>query len=191
MEEKKRNPISKFDIIFFTISFVLIIIIGLRFHELTLSNAVPTFLLVASAPFIYKYLEKNHGEEKKVQSKLDIIDTMTETELAKRIASIYNSRGFAIQYYDSVQPGVHMICQRKGVRNGETFIERGLILVIHTTEPIEYSDFLSFSSDIRSMNATQGMMVTNSRFSPEILDEANKYKIALWGRKELRDKFRL
>lgn len=191
MEDKKKRKISKFDLIFFGIAMILILAIGIRFHELTPLSGISTLLLVGTAPFIYKFIEKKYGEEKKIQSKLDIIDSMTEKELANKIAAIYTNRGFAISYYDSVQKGVHMTCQRKGVRNGENFIERGLVLVIHTKEMIDYSEFLTFLSDIRKMNAAQGMMVTNSRFSPEIIDEAKKNKVALWGRAELREKFKL
>lgn len=190
MKDKKKK-ISKFDIIFFSISAILILIIGLRFHELTPLNAIGTFFLVGTAPFIYKYIEKNHGEEKKFQTKLDTIDSMTEKELANKIASIYTNRGFAISYYESDNRGIHMICQRKGVRNGEDFMERGLVLVIHTKELVEYHEFLAFLDEIKSMAATQGMMVTNSRFSPEIVDEAQNHKIALRSRSELREKFNI
>lgn len=191
MDKKEKKPLPKFDIIFFIFSATLILTIGFRFHELTPTSAIGTFLLVGTAPFIYKYLEKKYGEEKKFQSKLEKIDTMTEKELSNKIASLYTNRGFAISYYNSVQKGVHMICQRKGVRNGEDFVERGLVLVIHTTEMIDYSEYLTFLSDIKEQQATQGMIVTNSRFSPEILDEAPANRIALWGRAELREKFNL
>lgn len=191
MKKKNKKFITRFDVIFFTISAILILIIGLRFQVLTPLNAIVSFALVASAPFLFAYIDKNHGEEKKFQSKLDIIDSMSEADLAKRISAIYTSRGFAIEPYESEHPGVHMICRRKGVRNGETFIERGAVLVLHTDRLVDISVFHDFKKDLAFMNCTQGMIVTNSRFSPEILDLANNSMIALWGRKELREKFNL
>lgn len=189
--KNNKNFINRFDIIFFSFAAILILIISFRLHEFTPANAISTFLLVGTAPFLYRYIEKHHGEEKKVQTKLETIDKMTEKELANRIASIYTGRGFAIQNYDSPNRGIHMVCKRKGVRNGKNFLEKGLVLVIHTEDVVEYHEFTAFLSEISSLAATQGMMVTNSRFSPEIVDEAEKQKIALWSRSELREKFHL
>lgn len=191
MDKKKKKNINKFDLIFFSVSALLILVIAFRIHDLTPTSVISTFLLVISAPFIYKYIEKKYGEEKKSEIKLNTIDNMSEKELGNKIASLYTGRGFAIRPYDSDERGIHLVCQRKGVRNGEDFLEKGLVLIIHTTDLIDYKEFLTFLSEMKSEGATQGMMVTNSRFSPEIIDEASAHKVALWSRAELREKFHI
>lgn len=191
MEEKKKKPFNKFDLIFFSLSAIIILIISLRLHELNFINTIGTLLLVATAPFLYKFIEKRYGEEKKIEEKLFTIDSLTEKELAGKIASIYTGRGFALSYYTSEERGIRFLCQRKGVRNGDDFLEKGLVAVIQTPESVHYHEFLKFREEMKEKGASQGMMVTNGRFSPEIIDEAKELKIALWGRPELREKFQL
>lgn len=191
MSNNKKKTGGNFDLIFFAVSAVIVTIFGLNKGVLNPVNAALSFLLIALSPFIFKFLMKNKTEEKKEESAYEIIASLSEEELAKRVSSIYTGRGFALTPYESKEKGIHLICERKGVRNGEDFVERGAILILKTDEMFELEDYMKFKSDLSLFHCSQGMIVVSSRFSPEVTDLAKAEKIALRERAELREKFNL
>ena len=76
---------------------------------------------------------------------------------------------------------------REGTRNGEAFTERGAILVICTDELIDIEAFDNFRFEMKQRACTQGMIITTSRFSPEVIDASKEALITLWNRESLRD----
>lgn len=187
----KNRTDLKFDFWFFTVAIVILLIIGFRLGVLTPLNLIICLLLVASSPFLLKQVIKHGKEEKITKTKLEIIDSMTDEELFKRISELYTGRGFALERYDSKGKGIHVVCERTGVRNGTSFTERGAVLVICSDEIIDIDEFKIFKDELSAKNCTQGMMVTNYRFSPEVIDEAKTSLIALWNRENIRENLHL
>lgn len=183
----ENKPTIKFEFTFFLIAAILLVLIGVRFGGLTPFNiAICVFLLVL-APILAKILGKKYGTEATAQNKLEKVEAISEEELTSKIVSLYTGRGFALEPYESEFPGSHYICVREGTRNGEAFTERGAVLVICTDELIDIEVFDNFKLEMKQRACTQGMIITTSRFSPEVIDAAKDALITLWNRENLRD----
>lgn len=183
----ENKPTIKFEFTFFLIAAILLILIGIRFGGLTPFNiAICVFLLVL-APILAKILGKKYGTEAASQIKMEKIEAISEEELTAKITSLYTGRGFALEAYESDFPGTHYVCVREGIRNGEAFTERGTVLVICTDEMIDIKDFDNFKLEMKQRACTQGMIITTSRFSPEVIDASKEALITLWNRESLRD----
>ena len=187
----ENKPTLKFEFTFFLIAAILLTLIGLRFGGLTPINIGVCVLLLILAPVLTKILGKKYGTEATAQNKLEKIEAISEEELTSKILSLYTGRGFALEPYESEFPGNHYICVREGTRNGEAFTERGAVLVICTDELIDIEVFDNFRIEMKQRACTQGMIITTSRFSPEVIDAAKNALITLWNRENLRDNLNL
>lgn len=186
-----NNEKFKFEIFFFLFAAIILVLIGIRFGGLSPFNiAICAFLLIL-APVLTKILGKKYGTEAKAQSKIEKIEAVSEEELTSKIISLYTGRGFALEAYESEFPGSHYICVREGTRNGEAFTERGAVLVICTDELIDIEAFDNFRLEMKQRACTQGMIITTSRFSPEVIDASKEALITLWNRESLRDNLNL
>ena len=186
-----NNEKFKFEIFFFLFAAIILVLIGIRFGGLSPFNiAICVFLLIL-APVLTKILGKKYGTEAKAQSKIEKIEAVSEEELTSKIISLYTGRGFALEAYESEFPGSHYICVREGTRNGEAFTERGAVLVICTDELIDIEAFDNFRLEMKQRACTQGMIITTSRFSPEVIDASKEALITLWNRESLRDNLNL
>ena len=181
----------KFEIVFFFFAVVLLALIGIRFGGLTPLNIGICAVLLILAPILTKILGKKYGTEAVAQNKMERIDAISEEELTTRIKALYTGRGFALEPYESEFSGSHYVCVREGTRNGEAFSERGAVLVICTDEVINIESFDNFRLEMKQRSCTQGMIITTSRFSPEVIDSAKDALITLWNRESLRDNLNL
>ncbi|MGP1613225.1 MAG: restriction endonuclease [Catonella sp.] len=182
-----NKPTFKFEIAFFLFAAILLALIGIRFGGLTPLNIGICVVLLILAPILTKILGKKYGTEAAVQNKMEKIDAISEEDLTARIKALYTGRGFALEHYESEFPGSHYVCVREGTRNGEAFSERGAVLVICTDKIIHIEDFDNFRLEMKQRGCTQGMIITTSRFSPEVIDAAKDALITLWNRESLRD----
>ena len=66
-----------------------------------------------------------------------------------------------------------------------------MVLIITTDNVIDISDFNNFLTEMKQRACTQGMMITTSRFSPEVIDAAKEALVTLWNREDLRDNLNL
>ena len=187
----KNKSTHKFEFVFFIFSVILIALVGLRFGGLNPLNIAICTLLIILAPFLTKLLGKKYGTEAAAQIKMEKIDEISEDDLASRIRALYTGRGFALETYESDFPGRHYVCTRNGTRNGESFTERGAVLIIATEDIIDMNIFNHFLLEMKQRACTQGMIVTTSRFSPEVIDAAKDNLITLWNRENLRDSLNL
>lgn len=183
----ENKPTFQFELIFFIIAAILLALIGLRFGGLNPFNITICGILLILAPFLTKLLGKKYGTEAAAQNKMEKLSEISQEELAAKIKSLYTGRGFALEPYESEFPGNHYVCVREGTRNGEAFIERGAVLVICTDELIDITAFNNFRLEMKQRACTQGMIITTSRFSPEVIDIAKDALITLWNRESLRD----
>lgn len=181
---------SKFEFYFFTFATILLIIIGLRFDGISLINVAICALLLVLAPIILKPLSKKYGVDAVAQINLSKLSNMGETELKERITAIFTGRGFSLAPYVS-EFGSGYICTRSGVRNGTPFTERGALLIIYSNLLIELEVFNDFKLKMKKENCSQGMIITTSRFSPEVIDSAKGSLITLWNKESLRDNLHL
>lgn len=186
--EKKTK--TKFEFYFFTFAAILLILIGIRFDSINPVNVTICVVLLVSAPVILKPLSKKYGSDAALQIKLDKLENMSESELRERITSLFTKRGFTLSSYPS-KTGSSYICTRKGVRNGETFIEKGALLIICSDALIGLDIFNSFKLKMKETHCSQGMMITTSRFSPEVIDSAKNSFVTLWNKEGLRDNLHL
>ena len=182
-----NKPTIKFELAFFLFAAILLVLIGIRFGELSPFNIGICALLLILAPILTKILGKKYGTEATAQNKLEKIEAISEEELTSKIISLYTGRGFALEPYESEFPGSHYVCVREGTRNGEAFTVRGAILVICTEELIDIEAFDNFRLEMKQRACTQGMIITTSRFSPEVIDASKEALITLWNRESLRD----
>jgi len=134
---------------------------------------------------------KKAGTEAVAESKMQKVEAISEEALTAKITALYTGRGFALEPYESEFPGSHFVCTREGTRNGESFTERGAVLIITTDNVIDISDFNNFLTEMKQRACTQGMMITTSRFSPEVIDAAKEALVTLWNREDLRDNLNL
>ena len=187
----ENKPTFKFEITFFLFAVILLVLIGIRFGGLSPFNIGICVLLLILAPILTKILGKKYGTEATAQNKLEKIEAISEEELTAKIIYLYTGRGFALEPYESEFPGKHYICVREGTRNGEAFTERGAVLVICTDELIDIKTFDNFRLEMKQRACTQGMIITTSRFSPEVIDASKEALITLWNRESLRDNLNL
>lgn len=188
---KENKPTFKFELIFFLFAIILLALIGIRFGGLTPFNIVICAVLLILAPILAKILGKKYGTEAVAQNKIEKIEVISEEELTSKITALYTGRGFALEPYESEFPGSHYVCIREGTRNGEAFTERGAVLVICTDELIDIEAFENFRLEMKQRACTQGMIITTSRFSPEVIDASKDALITLWNRESLRDNLNL
>ena len=182
---------KRFEIYFFLFAIVLLLLIGIRFGGLTPFNIGICLVLLVLAPILTKILGKKYGTEAVAESKMQKVEAISEEALTAKITALYTGRGFALEPYESEFPGSHFVCTREGTRNGESFTERGAVLIITTDKVIDISDFNNFLTEMKQRACTQGMMITTSRFSPEVIDAAKEALVALWNREDLRDNLNL
>ena len=182
---------KKFELYFFLFAIVLLVLIGIRFGGLTLFNIGICLVLLVLAPILAKVLGKKYGTEAEAYSKMQKVEAISEEDLTTKITTLYTGRGFALEPYESEFPGSHFVCTRNGTRNGESFTERGAILIITTDKVIDIGDFNNFTLEMKQRACTQGMMITTSRFSPEVIDVAKEAMVTLWNREDLRDNLNL
>lgn len=182
---------KRFEIYFFLFAIVLLALIGIRFGGLTPFNIGICLVLLVLAPILAKVLGKKYGTEAVAESKMQKVEAISEEDLTAKITALYTGRGFALEPYESEFPGSHFVCIREGTRNGESFTERGAVLIITTDKVIDIGDFNSFTLEMKQRACTQGMMITTSRFSPEVIDAAKEALITLWNREDLRDNLNL
>ena len=172
-----NKPTIKFELAFFLFAAILLVLIGIRFGELSPFNIGICVLLLILAPILTKILGKKYGTDATAQNKLEKIEAISEEELTSKIISLYTGRGFALEPYESEFPGSHYVCVREGTRNGEAF----------TDELIDIEAFDNFRVEMKQRACTQGMIITTSRFSPEVIDASKEALITLWNRESLRD----
>ena len=182
---------KRFEIYFFLFAIVLLLLIGIRFGGLTPFNIGICLVLLVLAPILTKVLGKKYGTEAVAESKMQKVEAISEEALTAKITALYTGRGFALEPYESEFPGSHFVCTREGTRNGESFTERGAVLIITTDKVIDICDFNNFTLEMKQRACTQGMMITTSRFSPEVIDTAKEALITLWNREDLRDNLNL
>lgn len=182
---------KRFEIYFFLFAIVLLLLIGIRFGGLTPFNIGICLVLLVLAPILTKVLGKKYGTEAVAESKMQKVEAISEEALTAKITALYTGRGFALEPYESEFPGSHFVCTREGTRNGESFTERGAVLIITTDNVIDISDFNNFTFEMKQRACTQGMMITTSRFSPEVIDAAKEALVTLWNREDLRDNLNL
>lgn len=182
---------KRFEIYFFLFAIVLLLLIGIRFGGLTPFNIGICLVLLVLAPILTKILGKKYGTEAEAYSKMQKVEAISEEALTSKITALYTGRGFALEPYESEYPGNHFVCTREGTRNGESFTERGAVLIITTDNVIDISDFNNFLTEMKQRDCTQGMMITTSRFSPEVIDAAKEALVTLWNREDLRDNLNL
>ena len=182
---------KRFEIYFFLFAIVLLLLIGIRFGGLTPFNIGICLVLLVLAPILTKILGKKYGTEAVAESKMQKVEAISEEDLTAKITALYTGRGFALEPYESEYPGNHFVCTREGTRNGESFTERGAVLIITTDKVIDIGDFNNFTLEMKQRACTQGMMITTSRFSPEVIDAAKETLVTLWNREDLRDNLNL
>ena len=167
---KENKPTFKFELIFFLFAIILLALIGIRFGGLTPFNIVICAVLLILAPILAKILGKKYGTEAVAQNKIEKIEVISEEELTSKITALYTGRGFALEPYESEFPGSHYVCIR---------------------ELIDIEAFENFRLEMKQRACTQGMIITTSRFSPEVIDASKDALITLWNRESLRDNLNL
>lgn len=180
-----------FELYFFLFAAILLALIGVRFGGLTPFNVGICVAILILAPVFAKILGKKYGTEAVAESKMQKVEAISEEELTEKITSLYTGRGFALEPYNSLLPGSHYVCIREGTRNGEAFTERGAVLIICTDKVIDMEAFSNFTLEMKQRACTQGMIITTSRFSPEVIDAAKEALVTLWNREDLRDNLNL
>ena len=182
-----KNNEYKFEFYFFIFAVMLLALIGLRLGGLNIINIVICAVLILLAPVLSNVIGKKYGTDAREQDKLEKIETISEEDLTEKIKALYTGRGFALEPYTSDFQGSRYVCVREGTRNGRPFTERGAVLIICTDKVIDIEDFNNFKLEMIQRVCTQGMIITTSRFSPEVIDASKEALVTLWNRESLRD----
>ena len=95
-----NKPTFKFELTFFLLAAILLVLIGIRFGGLSPFNIGICVLLLILAPILTKILGKKYGTEATSQNKMEKVEAISEEKLASKIISLYTGRGFALEPKD-------------------------------------------------------------------------------------------
>lgn len=157
--------------------------------ERSLPYIIASVVTVAVLPFVFSSLKARWRKRRYMRSSLYVIDQMTGVEFEEFLKAHFEALGYKVSLTPgSNDYGIDLICRRREGISQETRIA---VQAKRYNGKVGVNAVQQVIAGMQYYDCDQGLVVTNSYFTQNAVNLAEKSGVWLWDREEIRKNFKI